>query len=680
MNELLKQPVSILNGVGEKRQEALNELGIHTIEDLMTHYPFRYEDLSVKAIDELEDKEKTSLKGTVVAEPVVSHFGYRKSRLNFRIATNEKMVIPVTFFNQTYLKKKITAGQEIIVQGIWDARYLKLTGSKILTNEEQNTLGNMEPIYRVNKKIKQHTLIQLIEQVVGKFKVNIQDPIPLKIREKFKLLHYADAIEKMHFPASLEELKQARRTLIFDELFLYQLKIQLIRKKERTLESGLSILYDVQKLKEFINSFPFELTDAQKRSINDICRDLRKPVQMNRLLQGDVGSGKTAVAAAALFAVASTGMQGALMAPTEILAEQHMKNLQDFFESFDIRTALLTSSVKPKEKKEIYARIFEGQVDIVIGTHALIQDGIDFNRLGIVITDEQHRFGVEQRRKLSEKGIRPDILAMTATPIPRTLAITVYGEMDVSILDELPAGRKPIKTNWVRPGQEDAVFAFVQKQLNNGSQVYIVSPLIEESEKMDLKNVTDLKNKYASFFGPHYRTGLLHGKLSAEEKEEVMLQFKRGHLNILVSTTVIEVGVDVPNATLIVIYDADRFGLAQLHQLRGRVGRGGKASFCILIADPKGENGQERMKIMTQTNDGFVLSEKDLELRGSGDIFGKKQSGIPDFKIADIISDGPILEAARQEAIEVVLSNEMYESQEFALLRQYAGIKPFAVG
>lgn len=667
--------VSSLEGVGEKREKALHELGIDTIEELLTHYPFRYEDLSIKNISDIEDKEKTSIRGVVVAEPVVTHFGYRKSRLNFRIATEDKVVIPVTFFNQSYVRKQVKAAQEVVVQGTWDARFLSLTGSKVLSPAENKMLKEMEPIYSVNKEMKQYVLVQLIEQAYKKYGNLIQDDVPTDLKTKYQLLDYHDAIGKMHFPKTVNELKQARRTIIFHELFLYQLKLQALRTKERRSSKGLSILYDVEKIKEFVQSLPFELTHAQKRSINEICKDMRMPIQMNRLLQGDVGSGKTIVAAVALYAATTAGMQGALMAPTEILAEQHMKSLTSLFAPLDIKIGLLTSAVKPKDKRSLYTRLYEGELDIVVGTHALIQESVDFHRLGLVITDEQHRFGVNQRRKLAAKGIVPDVLSMTATPIPRTLAITAYGEMDVSTLDEMPAGRKPIHTSWVRSGQSESVFDFVRKQLNKKSQVYVVSPLIEESEKLDLKNVTDLKEKYAALFEPHYRVGLLHGKLTQEEKETIMHQFKSGELDILVSTTVVEVGVDVPNATLMVVYDADRFGLAQLHQLRGRVGRGQKESFCILIAEPKTDTGKERMKIMTETNDGFLLSEKDLELRGPGDVFGKKQSGIPDFRLADIIVDGIVLEIAREEAIQLIVSDTFYKKEEYKDLRKLVGIE-----
>lgn len=669
------EPVTSLPGVGEKRKEALQSLGIVSIYDLLTHYPFRYEDLAVKQLAVLEDKEKTSLRGLVIAEPVVSHFGHRKSRLTFRIVTEEKAVVSITFFNQPYVKKWIVPEQEIVVQGIWNAKTRSLNGTKVLSPEELESLGSMAPIYPTTKEVKQYWLVQLIEKANTRYNADLIDLIPEELKDKYRLLDYRHAVTNMHFPKTMDDLRQARRTLVFGEFFLYQLKLQAVRKNERQANKGRQVLYDVDKLKHFLRSLPFELTGAQKRSINEICRDLRMPIQMNRLLQGDVGSGKTIVAAAALYAVSTIGFQSALMVPTEILAEQHFKSLTTLFSDTDIKVALLTSSLKPKEKKEMYRQLHEGDIDIVVGTHALIQEKVHFQQLGFVITDEQHRFGVNQRQRLTEKGHVPDVLSMTATPIPRTLEITTYGDIDVSTLDEMPVGRLPIQTHWLRPGQSERVLEVVTQHLEDKSQVYVVSPLIEESEKMDLKNVTDLKEKYAALFEPTYTVELLHGKLAQEEKEAIMQQFKHHEIDILVSTTVIEVGVDVPNATLMVVYDADRFGLAQLHQLRGRVGRGTKASMCVLVAEPRTDTGKERMKIMTETNDGFLLSQRDLELRGPGDVFGRKQSGIPEFKVADVLADNIVLEIAREEAYLLGASSDFYVQEHYRLLREQTGFQ-----
>jgi len=412
------------------------------------------------------------------------------------------------------------------------------------------------------------------------------------------------------------------------------------------------------------------LTAAQKRVVNEIFTDLKSSLRMNRLLQGDVGSGKTVVAAIGLFASVTAGFQGALMVPTEILAEQHAESLKGLLAPFGVRCELLTSSVKGKRRREILGELAEGNIDILIGTHALIQDEVIFRKLGFVITDEQHRFGVEQRRVLREKGVNPDVLFMTATPIPRTLAITVFGEMDVSIIDEMPAGRKAIETYWAKPEMLERVLAFVEKELVKGHQAYVICPLIEESDKLDVQNAIDAHTTLSHYFQNRYMVGLMHGRLSSDEKDSVMKAFSANEVQVLVSTTVVEVGVNVPNATMMVIYDAERFGLSQLHQLRGRVGRGSDQSFCILLASPKSEVGQERMKIMTETNDGFVLSEKDLELRGPGDFFGRKQSGIPEFKVADMVHDYRALETARNDAAILIQSKAFWTSPEYAFLRE----------
>jgi ATP-dependent DNA helicase RecG len=672
MAKTIEDSVAVLSGVGEKRVQALNELGIYTIYDLFTHFPFRYEDLTVKSIEEIEDKEKVVLKGPAISDAVVQHFGRRKSRLQFRLNI-EHVIVPVTFFNQPYLKDKVKAGEEIAVFGTWDALRKQMSGIKILFQTKEGE-ENREPVYRSSKKIKQPTLVKLIKAAWVEYKELIPEKIPASILQKYKLVSHAESIRMMHFPENGQEMEQARRAIIFHELFLYQLRMQWLRKQHKTTGVGREVEYDVDVLREFFQSLPFDLTSAQKRVVNEICKDMKQPIQMYRLLQGDVGSGKTVVAAASIIAAWTAGLQSAFMAPTEILAEQHMQSLEELFAKMDITIALLTGSTKAKERREILEGLAAGRIDSVVGTHALIQDDVLFNELGLVITDEQHRFGVNQRRTLREKGDHPDVLFMTATPIPRTLSITAFGEMDVSVIDEMPAGRKPIKTHWIRPKHFSRMIEFVKKEVANQSQVYVISPLIEESEMMDLENATELYQIYQQELGPAYTVGLLHGKMPAQEKESIMQEFKAGRIQVLVSTTVIEVGVNVPNATLMVIHDADRFGLAQLHQLRGRVGRGSKESYCILIADPKGEAGAERMDIMTKTNDGFELSEKDLEMRGPGEIFGKKQSGLPEFKMADIVEDFAALEAARREAGNLLIQEDFFEQEEYALLWEELGV------
>lgn len=508
-----------------------------------------------------------------------------------------------------------------------------------------------------------------MRQVLDESKSAIVESLPSHLRTAYKLLPVSDALEGVHFPIDANHAKQARRRFVYEELLRFQLRIQALRKIRKEQEQGLSIHYDLEKLKKFFLTLPYELTNAQKRVVNEICRDLLEPHRMNRLLQGDVGSGKTVVAAIALYAAVTAGFQGALMAPTEILAEQHGESLDEWLRPLGVEVALLSGSTKTKARRILLEQLKNGEIDILIGTHALIQPDVEFYKLGLVITDEQHRFGVEQRRILRDKGENPDVLFMTATPIPRTLSITAFGEMDVSIIDELPAGRKEIQTNWAKKEQFNQVLSQMTKELAMGRQAYVICPLIEESDKLDVQNAVDVYTQLTTLFGEKYKVGLMHGRLPAEEKDAVMREFSEGQLHVLVSTTVVEVGVNVPNATFMIVYDAERFGLAQLHQLRGRVGRGEHQSYCVLLADPKSEDGKERMISMTETNDGFRLAEKDLELRGPGDFFGKKQSGLPEFKMADLVHDYRALEVARQDAEKLLSTEEFWQADDCEQLR-----------
>lgn len=647
----LSDSVATLAGVGPKRVQALKSLDIENINDLLTYFPFRYEDLEAKDPAELTDQAKVTLKGTVAAMPVLTRFGRKKNRLNFRLLVDEHTIIPVTFFNQPWLKDQLEVGAELVIYGRFDAKRQSLAGMKILASAD----SGMGSIYPANKEIRQGTVKKLVESAYEDYSPVIVDLIPETLREQYRLLHRREMIHDMHFPADDAAAQAARRTAKFEEFYLFELRLQIVRQQDHTLH-GQAFHYDLAKLKAFIDSLPYELTAAQKRVVNEICFDLKRPIHMNRLLQGDVGSGKTVVAAIAMYAAITAGAQAALMAPTEILAEQHANNLAKLFADFPVNVALLTGATKAAARKTLLPQIAEGGVDLLIGTHALIQPEVTYHHLGLAVIDEQHRFGVNQRQALREKGQQPDVLAMTATPIPRTLAITAYGEMDVSVINELPAGRQPIKTSWIRSNQVDATLREVKAELSTGSQAYVVTPLIEESEAVDMKNAEAIYARFKEEFEPDYKVGLLHGRMKDDEKNAIMAAFKANEFQVLVATTVIEVGVDVPNATLMIIYDADHFGLSQLHQLRGRVGRGTRASACILIADPKNQLAIERMTTMTSTNDGFVLSQKDLELRGPGDILGRKQSGVPDFKVGDPIADLNILSAAQQAAKETVSS------------------------
>lgn len=669
MNEIMKQPVSAVNGIGEETAKQLHGLRITTVGDLLEHFPFRYEDYKLKDLHEVQHEERVTVVGTVQSEPSIRYFGKKKNRLSFRLLVNQ-ILITVTFFNRAFLKNQVTVGAELTITGKWDQHRMTITGSECRQGREDRE-QTIVPIYSVAGKLTTKSLRKYIYQAMKQFGAHIPDMIPVDLLEAYKLPKKGEAVSRLHFPPNPESMKHARRRMVYEEFLLFQLKMQAFRKANRESVGGRAISISEGDVSSFIEQLPFPLTGAQERVVQEVIHDLRSPYRMNRLLQGDVGSGKTIVAAICMYVVIRAGFQTALMVPTEILAEQHVQSLQVLFEPLGIRVDLLSGSVKGKKRAERLQALKEGELSLVVGTHALIQDDVIFRNLGLVITDEQHRFGVEQRRVLRDKGENPDVLFMTATPIPRTLAISVFGDMDVSIIDEMPAGRKAIETYWAKHDMLERVLDFMGKELKDGRQAYVICPLIEESEKIDVQNAIDVHMILQQHFQGKWKVGLMHGRLPAAEKETVMEAFSQNESQILVSTTVVEVGVNVPNATVMVIYDAERFGLAQLHQLRGRVGRGDAQSYCILLADPKSEVGKERMRIMTETNDGFVLSERDLELRGPGDFFGAKQSGLPDFKVADVVHDYRALETARQDAAKLVNSSDFWTEQRYAGLRTY---------
>ena len=658
----LHQPLSVLPGIGPKSAEKYKKLGIETVEDLLLYFPFRYEDFKSKNVLDLEDGEKAVVSGIVATPANVQYYGYKRNRLRFTIKQGE-LVLAVSFFNQPYLADKIELGQTVAVFGKWDKAKGALTGMKLLAQVEDD----LQPVYRLSQGVSQSALVKVIKTAFEAGLDNLlEENLPQILMDKYQLLSRRQAVRAMHFPKDLEEYKQALRRVKFEELLFFQLQLQVLKEENRSVGQGIVLDWDKKKLKDLQAKLPFTLTEAQERSLNEILADMRSPYHMNRLLQGDVGSGKTVVAGLAMYAAVTAGKQAALMVPTEILAEQHLQSLTSLFPS--LRILLLTGSLKAVERRERLELIQTGQVDLIVGTHALIQEGVHFHDLGLVIIDEQHRFGVAQRRILREKGQNPDVLMMTATPIPRTLAITAFGDMDVSIIDQMPAGRKEIITRWVKHQQLNLVLDWLVKEIQKGSQAYVISPLIEESEALDLKNAIALEGELIAYFGDRARIALLHGKMKGEEKEAIMQAFKQGEIDLLVSTTVIEVGVNVPNATVMIIMDADRFGLSQLHQLRGRVGRGDKQSYAVLVANPKTESGKRRMKIMTETTNGFVLAEEDLKLRGSGEIFGTRQSGIPEFQVANLIEDYPILEEARKVAVQVVTTPNWREHSDWHCL------------
>ena len=666
----LQEPVTDVKGIGEETAKSLEELNILSVSDLLEHLPYRYDDYRLRDLETVEHEERVTVEGKIHTAPTLTYFGRKKSRLTIKVLTG-RYLITVIFFNQPYLKPKLSIGETVTISGKWDRHRQTITGSECHVGAK-NRENEYEPVYSVKGNITVKGMRRYIASAFTQYGDKITENLPPQLLSAYKLMPRGQALHAMHFPASAADVKQARRRFVYEEFLFFQLKMQALRKVQREQSKGMGQNFKKHKVDAFIDTLPFPLTGAQKRVVEEILNDMQSSYRMNRLLQGDVGSGKTVVAAICLYASISAGYQGALMVPTEILAEQHAQSLKSMLEPAGVKVALLTSSIKGKKRRELLESLASGELNLLIGTHALIQDEVEFSKLGLVITDEQHRFGVNQRRILREKGENPDVLFMTATPIPRTLAITAFGEMDVSTIDEMPAGRKIIETYWAKHQMLDRILAFIEKELKKGRQAYVICPLIEESEKLDsLQNVLDVHAMLTQYYGNRYHVGLMHGRLAADEKDEVMQQFSANETQILVSTTVVEVGVNVPNATVMVIYDAERFGLSQLHQLRGRVGRGSDQSFCILLADPKTEVGKERMRIMTETNDGFVLSEKDLELRGPGDFFGKKQSGLPEFKVADMVHDYRTLEVAREDAAKLIASHSFWQSPEYAMLREH---------
>ncbi|MFD1067177.1 ATP-dependent DNA helicase RecG [Oceanobacillus locisalsi] len=662
MNESILE----VKGVGEKVAEQLASMHIYEIEDILEYFPYRYDIYEDKPLQELVHDEKVTIKGKVVYDPSLTFFRKNKSRLSFTVEV-EGVAVKAIMFNRAFAKKQIEQGQDITLTGKWDARRLQITVSqyKIGKMEENDTIT---PVYSLKGDLTSYKFQKILKQVLDAHEKGITEILPASYLENYKLPSRQEAVRTMHFPQSRVALKHARRRFIYEEFLLFQLKMQLMRKINRESTKGNTQNYQMDKVNNFITSLPFTLTEAQQQVLNEILKDMKLAYRMNRLLQGDVGSGKTAVAAICLYAAVTAGKQGALMVPTEILAEQHFQSLQSLLEG-RANVALLTGSVKGKKRRERTQQIENQEIDIVIGTHALIQEDVLFHDLGLAIVDEQHRFGVAQRRTLRDKGLDPDVLFMTATPIPRTLAITTFGDMDVSIINQLPSGRKEIETLWVKENMLERILDFIHERVKQGEQAYIISPLIEESDKLDIQNAIDLYHQLTSYYEKKIEIGLMHGRLSSAEKDEVMRDFADNKINVLVSTTVVEVGVNVPNATVMVIYDAERFGLSQLHQLRGRVGRGAKQSYCILIAEPKGEVGKERMRIMSETSDGFELSEQDLQLRGPGDFFGRKQSGMPEFKVADMVHDYRALETARQDA-HYIVENNLLQTEDYKVLKE----------
>jgi len=664
IRNLKEQEISNIKGIGKQRIEDFLQIGITNLWDLFNYYPYRYENYNVIDLADANNGDKVTVEGVIYSLPLSKRISNNRNMLSVKVAVDNRIITAI-WFNRAFLKNNLTIGRPILLSGKWDRSRMQIVvyESEFLDRASVSKKGNLLPVYSLPSSINQNAFRKIMIGAIEEHSLIIDDFLPEEVIQRYKLYSLKDAVKAIHFPKDYQDGKQARRRLVYDELLFYQFQVQLYKRSNRLNWQGVSKVINREKLDQFIQQLPFMLTNAQRKALAEIIHDLDKEYAMNRLLQGDVGSGKTVVAAIALYANYLAGYQGALMVPTEILADQHQDSLKSLFASLGIEVALLTGKLTDATRRSVLGQLEMGLIDIIVGTHALIQDDVYFKNLGLVITDEQHRFGVEQRTTLRLKGneLTPDVLYMTATPIPRTLAITAFGDMDVSTIDEYPEGRKSIETYWVRPNEFLKVVSFIEKQIKLGNQAYVICPLIEESEKLDYKNAVDVHARLTELL-PDYNIGLMHGRLSSKEKEEIMSGFAGNKINVLVSTTVVEVGVDVPNANLMVIYDAERFGLAQLHQLRGRVGRGKEQSYCILLADPKSEASKERMRIMTKTNDGFEIARRDLELRGPGDFFGVKQSGVPDFKLADIIEDYRVLEVARKDAEELITSEDLWEN------------------
>lgn len=657
-------PINYLKGVGAKRQQQFAQINVFTIQDLLFHFPFRYEDIRARDLDSILDQEQVTLKGVIVSPPVVSFFGHKKSRLQFKLAVNDHDIIQVVFFNQPYLKKQLTVGHALAIYGKWQSNQQSLLGMRILNN--QQSAENFAPVYNTTKGLSQKQILSTLELAFKEYYDVIPEIIPQQLNDKYRLVSLREALLWMHFPKDPQQAKQAKRKIVFQELFLYHWQLQ--QAKQDYLEKpGVVIDYDVTALKGVIQTLPYELTNAQKRVVNEICADLLSSFPMRRLVQGDVGSGKTLVAFIAMIAAVQAGYQTALMVPTEILAKQHAKEFNQLFESNGLRAELSISAISSKEKNNILDGLSTGRIRVVIGTHALIQPTIQFRQLGLAIIDEQHRFGVGQRQALLDKGREGavvNLLQMTATPIPRSLALTIYGQLAVSTIDELPAGRQPITTRVLKPNQIEEVYRHMHEELNKGHQVYYVLPLIEMSEQLhEVENVQAVVERLETLF-PHYKIGTMHGQMSKDEQEMTMVSFSDNEVQILVATTMVEVGVNVPNATLMIIQSAERFGLAQLHQLRGRVGRSSLESYCYLIADPTTEQGRERMAIMEQTQDGFKISQADMKIRGIGEVLGRSQSGLPQFKFANLFEDQHIVQIAYQDVLYIMKHFSELSTQE----------------
>ncbi|SFU56761.1 ATP-dependent DNA helicase RecG [Alicyclobacillus macrosporangiidus] len=664
-------PVTWVAGVGQAKAKALQDLGIVTVGDLLHHFPVRYEDRRILTLEAQASSDKVTVRAVVEGMATV-RWQNRRSLLRARLLVDQRHRVTGLWFNQPYLKEKLTDGRVVIVSGKFDpARRTLVVSHTDFGSGDSGRYGRWAPVYRASQAISSAQLQTLIERALEQYGNQVEELLPQALTQRYRLCTHAKALRWMHRPDGEEALKQARRRLVFEEFLCFQLQLQWTRhRREGNLDgTGREVPEDAFRI--FEDSLPHPLTGAQRRVCLQILDRLQRPAPMRLLVQGDVGSGKTWVALWAVYAMARAGGQSALMAPTEILAEQHFREAVARLEPLGLRVGLVTGSTPGKVRQERVAQLARGEMDLVVGTHALLTEDVQFRDLGLVITDEQHRFGVQQRAGLRQKGGRPDVLFLSATPIPRTLAMAIYGDIDVGVLDELPAGRKPVVTRWLPLAQEDRAIRLVRRELAAGRRAYVVAPLVEDSEQLaDVASATQLASRLSEAFAG-YSVGLLHGRMSSRDKDEVMRAFVEGRMQVLISTTVIEVGIHVPEATVMMVYHAERFGLAQLHQLRGRVGRGRWQSYCILLSDAEGEMARRRLETLVETQDGFVIAERDLELRGPGELFGVRQSGLPEFMVGDLTRDFRVMEVARDEAVRAMESGDFWLLPSWRPLREH---------
>ena len=665
----LNKDVKYVKTVGPNRVKLLNKLKIYTLKDLIEYYPRDYEDRSKpKNLYECTDGEEVLIEAMPTGRISEMHKG--RMTISRLIVKDQTGTCYITWFNQGYLRDKFQPGRMYRFFGKISNKNGRLEMNSPVYDEidQSKNTGKIIPIYPLTYELKQTTLRRIIENGLLEVKGQLAETLPEYILKENNLWDINNTIERIHFPVEFSDFNKARERLVFEELLTTQLALLKLKNNYEHETDGIQFSKDVY-MSDVINILPFKLTKAQLRVLEEIDKDMESNKPMNRLLQGDVGSGKTVVAMISAYKAVKSGYQATIMAPTAILASQHLESFQGILEELGIRTELLISSVTKKKKTEILEKLQNGEIDILIGTHAILEENVVFKNLGLVVTDEQHRFGVKQRGTIAAKGQNPDVIAMSATPIPRTLALILYGDLDISIIDELPPNRKKIETYAVRKNMEERVNNFIRKQITEGRQAYIVCPLVEENEDMEgLKSVIELAEKYQKETFSEYKVAYLHGKMKPKEKDEIMERFKNGEIQILIATTVIEVGVNVPNASIMVVENAERFGLAQLHQLRGRVGRGEYQSYCILKYEGNSETIRQRMKVMCDTNDGFIISEKDLELRGSGDFFGTEQHGLPEFKIANLFEDIAVLKKVQKLALKIMEDDPLLEKEKNAKL------------